>query len=115
MTPIEWMMSGDTGISSKTICAVMTGCRNIGGADLPHDPDDFGRCYRLLILFPEWRPHLQEVADIFPIWGPMVRAWDELTELYREEIDCSIYPHIGSAPKLYARMLILKRLGRSGR
>lgn len=45
MTPIEWLLSGDTGISSKTICAVMTGNKKADsfGPDVPHDPSDFGR------------------------------------------------------------------------
>ena len=64
MTPIEWLMSGDTGISSETICAVMTGSKKGGvfGADIPHDVADFGRCYRLLKNFPEWRDNGNETC-----------------------------------------------------
>lgn len=86
MTPIEWLLSGDTGISSKTICAVMTGS-NIGHPDIPYDASDFGRCYRLLKHFPEWRARLHEVSSAYPIWGPMVEAWDELSNLYQKERD----------------------------
>lgn len=83
MTPIDWLMSGDTGTSSKTICSVMTGSDTPKfGPDVPHDADDFGRCYRLLQLFPDWRRRLPEVAAVHPKWGPMVAAWDELTALY---------------------------------
>lgn len=83
MTPIDWLMSGDTGTSSKTICSVMTGSDAPEfGPDVPHDADDFGRCYRLLELFPEWRGRLPEVAAKYPKWGPMVVAWDELSALY---------------------------------
>lgn len=83
MTPIDWLMSGDTGTSSKTICSVMTGSDAPSfGADVPHDAGDFGRCHRLLRLFPDWRPRLPEVAEKYPKWGPMVAAWDELTALY---------------------------------
>ena len=52
--PIAWLTNGDTGISSKTIWLVMMG-RRLGAndwADVPHDPDDFGRCYRLLQVMP---------------------------------------------------------------
>lgn len=118
MKPIEWMMGPDTGISSKTICAVMTGCDTTGmWCDVPHDPSDFGRCYRLLKLFPEWRPRLGEVAERFKEWGPLVAAWDELTALYKEGV-------AGTCSKLYARMQTLidegkiaagwKRVGTSG-
>jgi len=86
MTPNEWILSSDTGISSKTIWAVMmgaiTGREHWGAFDIPHDPDDFGRCYRLLQHIPEWRSRLNEVVEIFPIWGPMVREWDKLTLMY---------------------------------
>ena len=105
MTPTEWLLGNDTGTSSKTICAVMTGskCRD---PDVPYDPGDFGRCYRLLALFPEWRVRMHEVADEYPIWGPMVDAWDELTALYDEEKDQR------AAPKLYKRMQSLIDEGR---
>lgn len=110
MTPIEWLLSGDTGISSKTICAVMTGSKMSGsfGPDVPYDPGDFGRCYRLLALFPEWQERMHEMAEKFPIWGPMVEAWGELTALYEEETKSKS----GKAPKLYTRMKELVDAGR---
>jgi len=107
MTHIEWLLSGDTGVSSKTIFAVMTGS-DMKGADVPHDPDDFGRCYRLLSHFPEWKTRLSEVAAKFPIWGPMVAAWEELAALYEKETK----NHCGVAPKLYDRMKTLIDEGR---
>lgn len=107
MTPIDWLMSDDTGTSSKTICAVITGS-SMNYPDVPHDPSDFGRCHRLLSLFPEWRPRLHEVAEKYPMWGPMVAAWDELTALYREESEDGAK----AAPKLYARMRELIDEGR---
>jgi hypothetical protein len=78
---LDWICGHDTGTSSKTIFSVMTGVEAIR-ADVPYDPDDFGRCYRLLALVPEWRPRLQEVADRYAEWGPMVREWDQLTAEY---------------------------------
>lgn len=107
MTPIDWLLGGDTGISSKTICAVITGSK-MKDPDVPHDPADFGRCYRLLALFPEWRTRLHEVSEQFPIWGPLVEAWDELTVLYEEETKNKS----GMAPKLYDRMQELIEQGR---
>lgn len=84
MTPVEWLLGNDTGISSKTICAVMTGSalRDPFNSSVPHDSDDFGRCYRLLKHFPEWRLRLPEIGFIYPLWQPLVMAWDELTALY---------------------------------
>lgn len=88
MKPTEWILTSDTGTSSKTIWAVMMDVAgvmvidNLMDFDVPHDSGDFGRCYRLLQHFPEWRPRLHRVAKEFPKWGPMVWEWDRLTELY---------------------------------
>lgn len=94
-----WFLNGDTGVSSETIWSVMTG-ETVRNHDIPHDPDDFGRCYRLLKVMPSWRARLPEVAAKFKRWKRFVEAWDELTALYEQEVP----NHIGSAPKLYARM-----------
>lgn len=107
MTPIEWMLSNDTGISSKTICAVMTNSNPRANfwAGFPHDPADFGRCYRLLKLFPEWRGRLPEVAERFPEWSKLVIAWDELTDTYENELNNAD----GRLPILYRRMQELNK------
>jgi hypothetical protein len=96
-----WLASWDTGISSKTIYHVLRGTPWSGPfrPDVPHDPDDFGRCYRLLkVAPPEWRANLARVAERFPAWAPLVARWDDLTRLYEEE------EPTGKAPKLYALM-----------
>lgn len=102
---MAWLDSGDTGISSRTIWSVMMNRKPVGrwwDADVPHDPGDFGRCYRLLKVMPEWRTRLHEVALKYSDWGPLVQAWDELTALYEEEL-----PN-GTAPKLYKRIQELR-------
>lgn len=113
MTPEQWIVGDDTGVSSKTIWAVMMGA--VSGQepwyafDVPHDPDDFGRCYRLLKAIPEWRPRLHEVAERFPKWAPLIAAWDELTALYEEEVANGKPRRLCSrAPKLYERMRQLR-------
>jgi hypothetical protein len=108
MTPIEWLLSDDTGVSSMTICAVMTGSKICGvfGPDIPHDSGDFGRCYRLLTHFPEWRDRLPEVAKQYPMWGPIVEAWGELSAMYEKERDTK------ARHGLYERMRELVDAGR---
>jgi hypothetical protein len=101
----SWIHNGDTGISSETIWSVLlrrTIARSYWHPDVPHDPADFGRCYRLLKIMPSWRGRLPEVAAKYPAWKPLVDAWDELTALYEEEL-----PR-GTAPKLYKRMRQLR-------
>lgn len=80
-----WILGCDTGLSSKTIFSVMTGKSDVGHGDHPWDCDDFGRCYRLLKLFPEWKSRLGEVSARYPAWTGLVSAWDELTELFEAE------------------------------
>lgn len=101
--PEDWLASDDTGISSETIYVALRGLSPQGRDryDIPHDPSDFGRCYRLLKLFPEWRLRLQEVADRFPKWGPMVAAWPRLEALY-ETILAAEAQH-GNPPSPYWR------------
>jgi DNA-directed RNA polymerase subunit RPC12/RpoP len=101
--PVAWLANGDTGISSKTIWfTLMNRTAPIEfRPDVPHDPSDFGRCYRLLKVMPSWRSRLPEVAEKHKSWRPLVAAWDELTALYEQELPT------GMAPKLYARMRAL--------
>lgn len=85
-----WLTSGDTGISSNVIFAVLSGPSSLMDAALldtdidnwPHDNSDLGRCIRLLERFPEWKSRLGEVVARFPGWGPMVAAWDHLETMY---------------------------------
>lgn len=59
---LYWALSGDTGISSETLAARMTGNPKQGYTSPPSDADDRGRCIRLLELVPEWIPRLPELA-----------------------------------------------------
>lgn len=107
-----WIRGYDTGISSKVIFSVMTS-RGVGytstrGNNHPYDPDDFGRCYRLLEKFPEWRERLHEVKEQSPQWSVLIDHWDELETLYLEEKPA------GKAPKLYKRMKELLDSTRNG-
>ena len=78
---IEWLLSGDTGTSSKTIIHVVVQVP-MDGPDIPYDLDDFRRCYRLIEKIPELRDFLPNVAIKYPRWIPLVDNWDKLTEMY---------------------------------
>lgn len=96
----DWLTGGDTGISSLTIYSVMTGECDLTsfGPRPPSDPSDFGRCHRLLGLFPEWRARLSEVAERYQPWAPLVREWDRLTLLYERD------EPTGKSTELYQEM-----------
>jgi hypothetical protein len=96
----DWPLSDDTGVSSKAIYSHMTGRRpqTAPFGNHPHDPADFGRCYRLLQLAPHWELRIAEMSTYSQVWARLAAAWPELKALYEEELPT------GSAPKLYARM-----------
>ncbi len=68
--------------SSKAIWGVMTGQRLDSGSQRPRYPSDFGRCYRLLQLIPEWQVRLIEVSQSYPNWMPLIRDWLILADMY---------------------------------
>jgi hypothetical protein len=109
---LAWLNGTDTGTSSLTIFSVLSanhGRYALQGhrrADAPSDPADFGRCFRLLQIFPEWEGRLSEVAAKHPIWVGFARDWQRLKELYLEELPKD------RCPKLYAAMQILYDEGR---
>lgn len=88
----EWLVSGDTGVSSETIVAIALGAR-VGRFDIPRDCGDFGRCYRLLKKVPELIDAMPLVAEVCPKWQPLVQNWEELTSLY--ELDMSDKKKLG--------------------
>lgn len=99
----DWAHGRDTGTSSLTIYSIITGNKSHhGGYDIPHDPDDFGRCYRLLKSFPWLKASFHKVGERCPEWKPYISAWDELERLYEEELPS------GRCPKLYQRMQELR-------
>lgn len=98
-TPSQWADGRDVGISSFTLYSVMTGNPNrMSRHDTPKDPADFGRCYRFLALFPQFRPRISEVGARFPEWRPLVAHWDEIERLYEAALGD------GSGETLYWRM-----------
>jgi hypothetical protein len=114
---LQWIAGRDTGISSKTIWSVMMGVEVLGTEawslqyDVPLDPDDFGRCYRLLELIPGWRARLGEVADRFPAWRPLVEHWSELEALYRPVVETPGQRwNLTASTVMYDRMVELRGL-----
>jgi hypothetical protein len=107
---IGWLSNGDTGISSETIWRVMMGRSTTGRQwdSWPSDPDDFGRCYRLLLVMPSWRARLGEVAQRFPKtpWVALVEKWADVERLFLEETGGAL--DNWSAPKTYE---LMKELG----
>lgn len=98
----KWIVSCDTGASSKTIWSVMMGVER-SDRSYPHDPGDFGRCYRLLTLIPEWRARLAEMATVSNYWSALVENWEKIERQYLDELAGN------SAPKTYKLMQSILR------
>jgi len=108
-----WCDTEDTGLSSVCIWETLSGKTFRQGrpwdkGSIPYDPDDFSRCHKLLKLIPEWYERLQEVADEYPQWQPLVSHWHELEDLYEEE-DVPQENGWTMMPKLYERMKELRK------
>ncbi len=100
---MKWLRSSDKGVSSETIWRILME-ETPDRMDIPYDPDDFGRCYRLLAAVPSWRGRLDYVAMVCKKWKPFVAAWDELTALYEAGVSVNWEPPY----TMYARMCELR-------
>lgn len=97
-----WQAGADTGLSSKTIAAVMSGA-DVGEGDYPRDPSDLGRCLRLLRLIPEWKDRMPIMGGLNLVWAALVARWDVLESAL--DYECGIFGEKAkSAPKTYALM-----------
>ena len=90
-----WIKMHDDGLSSQCIAAVMCGLPPTG--DYPHDGADFGRCERLLILYPQWRARFGEMAAVNAYWAALVPRWGEIAEAWR--YDEAVYREKGRKGK----------------
>lgn len=101
-----WIITDDTGLSSRTLWAVMMGVTP-SRIEHPHDPDDMGRCLRLLRAVPEWRARMPEMAEVSPSWAALVERWDDIEAIIRAEIG-GIDPRRGArSPGGYAFMRVI--------
>jgi hypothetical protein len=105
---INWFRSFDTGLSSMAIVSHMEGMLLPDvlryGYNHPLDPSDFGRCYRLMLLLPEYRTRIQEMAQYSKAWELLTAHWDELERLYL----VGLARTDNKAPELYERMTALR-------
>ena len=83
---IAWLIGDDTGMSSMVICAHMCGVEPTDAYFAPSDPDDLGRCLRLLEKFPDWKPRIHELAKYGPAWEARVNHWDYLAVMMADEV-----------------------------
>jgi hypothetical protein len=102
---IAWLVSDDTGLSSRTLAAETAGVEPVRkhwpSISYPLDPADLGRCLRLIERIPAARKAVDRIAAKHPVWAKLAPEWDRLSELYNEERPS------GRCPKTYDAMKAL--------
>lgn len=86
----EWLAFGETGASSRTIVAEVTGDRRALGrwerwGNPPWDGDDMRRCLLLVRQYPQLRDEFDTIAQIDSTWAALIDHWDELESLLDED------------------------------
>jgi hypothetical protein len=79
----QWLANKrDRGMSSEAILGHMEGLDPaVFGINHPLDPVDLGRCIRLIDM-AGYRPRLQELKALSPVWSVLIDNWNELEKLY---------------------------------
>ncbi|MEX3764493.1 hypothetical protein [Paraburkholderia phenoliruptrix] len=104
----NWLINGNVGVSSKTMAAIALGATTTSagehgwGVDAPHDPADFGRCYRLVQKVPEIREFFPRIAKKVKPFAGILKHWDELVRLYERD------KPTGKSDELYNRIKQLR-------
>lgn len=114
-----WLASDDTGQSSLYMARALAaaaagvpfdGCGGIVSDEpWPHDPQDFGRCVRLLVAVPELRSHIPVLTKPAhgPVWNAIAAEWGVLEGWYLEDLPT------GRSERLYARISAIKDAARA--
>ena len=83
---IEWIGTHHVGVSSKTMWVALMEIPNItpnrSDYDVPHDADDFSRCYDLYRFAKLDLNDLRKIEKVFPYWKPIIDVWSNLAIAY---------------------------------
>lgn len=96
----KWLLSNDTGISSKNIVRRFLNMP-IESFGWPRDSGDFGRCYRMLKCCPFIK--ISVMTNVNKIWADLVDKWQEISRLYEENKGVEIWNLINEIDKKYRK------------
>lgn len=90
-----WLDSDDVGASSEYMAwalsdydqQVLFWGRNSPHLAYPHDPDDLGRCIRLIEAVPEFGGKIPEMAHRGKEWLAVATNWADWVEMYNADDD----------------------------
>lgn len=91
---IQWLCSGETGLSSKTMVCIHTGneMHDDWGFHAPSDVADFRRCWELLQLVPEVKNSFALITEKCPAFKGVIENWDAISANYERERGNGHYP-----------------------
>lgn len=102
---VLWLLSNDTGMSSKNIVRRFLNLPIERSLSQPYDAADFARCYRLLKSCPFIDISIMKNVD--KIWRDLVGKWQEITRLYEKKQYKQIYHLINTIDKKYRKGCML--------
>lgn len=99
----RWLDSDDTGSSSLFMAWILTAGdvrywwgRKSPEFAYPRDPDDLGRCIRLISAAPELAGKIHLMHDTGPHWSAVADNWQKWSEMYEAE-DETLYDAMQAA------------------
>lgn len=104
---LKWQSEFRVGISSATMASIACGLEsNFYGSQFnpPLDPEDLRRCMDLVNEIPEIRGYFPIIAAKVSEFGPILKYWDELVSMLRDEMATGS----GRAPRTYDFMIALR-------
>lgn len=83
---LEYLTSRDCGMSATAILLhTLNAYNKIEYRDYPFDVSDFGRCLRVVELFPEAKAKLDVMRTVSPQWREVMNHWGELEQLRKDD------------------------------
>lgn len=93
-----WLSSDDVGTSSKFMAWVLSYNQfRQPEFGYPRDPDDFGRCRRLVLAEPKFTHLTFELREHGPQWKAVAENWDRWVELYDQDDGEMLYAEMKAA------------------
>ena len=108
----QWLASDDTGLSSKSLAKEFLGLphddgdRMWRGIHSPSDPDDIGRCFRLIEACPAVRNAVKSLGEKSETWKKLSERWDEIYTSMDNEVGIH-WQKAHKAPKTYDLMRVV--------
>ena len=82
---LEWLASGERGMSSNTMVTHLAGISAGAASSHPYDPADLRRCMLLLDRVPELKWRMQRMRTVSKEWNALMDVWDDITTSFLTE------------------------------